>query len=92
MTLPAMQWDESETSVAWWVLRSAVGERLSCPWAEFWRLPDEGAGHVVLVQATEVFTLYMHLPQISFVEPITPGCHRFLLTHLDRGDVRRVGI
>ena len=51
---------------------------------------DTGGGIVVLVEAQAPFELEIDTGFVTFVEQIPAGRTRYLLTYLDRTDVREV--
>lgn len=51
---------------------------------------DTGGGIVVVVEAERAFELEMETEFTTFVEQVPAGRTRYLLTYLDRTDVRQV--
>jgi hypothetical protein len=51
---------------------------------------DTGGGVAVLVEAQAPFELEIDTGFTTFVEQVPAGCTRYLLTYLDRTDVRQV--
>ena len=51
---------------------------------------DTGGGVAVLVEAQAPFELEIDTGVTTFVEQVPAGCTRYLLTYLDRTDVRQV--
>lgn len=52
---------------------------------------DTGGGIAVVVEAVYAFDLEVETGFTTFVEHVPAGRTRYLLTYLDRTDVRRVG-
>lgn len=52
---------------------------------------DTGGGIAVTIEATHPFHLEIDTEFTSFIELVPAGRTRYLLTYLDRTDVRRVG-
>ncbi len=86
-TAPELHIDAAQRTVEWQVWRSTPQRSLYFAWGTLKRLDETGQGIVVTVRANASFTLIMHLPHMTFVEPVTPGTHHFVLTHLDRNNV-----
>ncbi|NOZ49271.1 MAG: hypothetical protein GXP37_04385 [Chloroflexi bacterium] len=81
--------DRETQVVEWWVQRSPPHQDIVFAWGICRRGQETGVGLRVKVEAETAFTLIMHTSNMTFVEPIHPGTHRFVLTHLDRSDVDR---
>jgi len=83
----ALTIDEDERMAIWRVAMTPPYQRLHTPWGELWRGEESGAGQEVWVEATSDFALLMAYGPTSYLEAITPGRHRYLLTALDSADV-----
>lgn len=53
-------------------------------------LDEAGGGITVQVTAQQPFTLEIETEFVTYLEQVPAGCTRYLLTYLDRTDIRRV--
>ncbi len=79
--------DKEARRVVWRVARTRPDQLLQTPWGDLRRGQERGAGLEVWVEARDAFDLTMIYEDVSYLEAIAPGRHRFILTVLDSTDV-----
>jgi hypothetical protein len=79
--------DIDSNVVECWVMGEGRGSRFETPWGVIEVEEAVGGGQVVGVEAWADFDLLLHTGATSFLEHLSPGRRRLLLTVLDRTDV-----